>query len=75
MHPNFAGVLLIGLGCEGAQISQLCKDYDLVSGAGLQFMTIQGAGGTRKAVESGIQQLERMLPAANACVRKLLLST
>lgn len=69
-HPNFAGVLLIGLGCETAQISHLKRNYGLNDGAGFHSMSIQGAGGTRNAVEQGIQRLEQMLPAANACVRE-----
>ena len=69
-HPNFAGVLLIGLGCETAQISDLKKNYSLPDGAGFQSMTIQGAGGTRNAVAMGVERLKEMLPAANACVRE-----
>jgi len=69
-HPNFAGVLLIGLGCEGAQISDLRKNYSLPDGTGFQTMTIQGMGGTRKAVAGGVERLNAMLPAANACVRE-----
>ncbi|PWQ94446.1 UxaA family hydrolase [Leucothrix arctica] len=69
-HPNFAGVLMIGLGCETAQISDLKKNYSLADDAGFQSMTIQGVGGTRKAVAEGIKRLEQMLPAANACIRE-----
>ncbi|MGB1011850.1 MAG: UxaA family hydrolase [Thiolinea sp.] len=69
-HPNLAGVLIIGLGCETAQIEHLKQTYGMEEGAALQTMTIQGAGGTRKAVEQGIERLTAMLPAANACVRE-----
>lgn len=69
-HPNFAGVLIIGLGCETAQIDHLKKTYGMEDGAALQTMTIQEAGGTRKAVELGIERIKAMLPAANACTRE-----
>ena len=69
-HPNFAGALVIGLGCETSQVSHLKEAYGLEDGDAFQSMTIQGAGGTRKAVEDGIRRIHDMLPAANACQRE-----
>ena len=51
-HPNFAGVLLVGLGCEVNQIDFLLENY-LWAGPRFRAMTIQGAGGTRKTIEGG----------------------
>ncbi|WP_323845746.1 altronate dehydratase family protein [Microbulbifer magnicolonia] len=69
-HPNFAGVLLIGLGCEAMQVGSLLRECGLQTGPLFQALTIQGAGGTRAAVEAGVAKLGAMLPAANACVRE-----
>lgn len=69
-HPNFAGVLLAGLGCEVNQIPFLLDAYGLEIGDSLQTMTIQEMGGTRKAVEAGVARLEEMLPAAGRAVRE-----
>ncbi|WP_346838663.1 altronate dehydratase family protein [Microbulbifer sp. SAOS-129_SWC] len=71
-HPNFAGVLLIGLGCESMQVGHLLREYGLETGPQFQTLTIQREGGTRAAIEAGIERLAEMLPAANACEREPL---
>jgi altronate hydrolase len=68
-HPNFAGVLIIGLGCEVLQIDTLFQRRDLQEQALLQTMTIQGTGGTRKTVQQGIERVRAMLTAANKVER------
>ncbi|WP_226664614.1 UxaA family hydrolase [Microbulbifer aggregans] len=69
-HPNFAGVLLIGLGCEAMQISSMMRETGLQESDAFQVMTIQQLGGTRAAIDAGIERLTAMLPAANACQRQ-----
>ncbi len=64
-HPNFAGVLVLGLGCETNQISGLLQAEGLEEGPTLTTMTIQDAGGTTKTVREGVARLKAMLPAAN----------
>src|SRR5581483_3173827 len=64
-HPNFAGVLILGLGCEANQIAGLMRAENLEEGASLQAMTIQDTGGTTKTVREGVARLKAMLPAAN----------
>ena len=64
-HPNFAGLLLIGLGCEVNQSQFLLENYGLSEGPLFQAMTIQGAGGTKRAIEDGIRRIEAMLPVAD----------
>ena len=53
-HPNFAGVLIIGLGCETNQIPRLLATQGLAESPGLRTFTIQdsGAPSTRSARES-----------------------
>jgi altronate hydrolase len=64
-HANFAGVLVIGLGCEGNQMDALFFTQGLAQGPLLRAMTIQDKGGTAKAVAEGIAMVREMLPAAN----------
>ncbi|MCW0235857.1 MAG: altronate dehydratase family protein [Ferrovibrio sp.] len=68
-HVNFAGVMMLGLGCEVAQIDFMMEAQGLKHSPRLQSMTIQDSGGTRKTVERGIAMLKEMLPAANALQR------
>jgi altronate hydrolase len=68
-NPNFAAVILVGLGCEVMQIGRLKSDYGLVEGDGFRAFTIQDAGGTRRSVEEGLAHLKVMLPRANAARR------
>ena len=64
-HPNFAGVLVLGLGCESNQIAGLMRAEGLEEGPMLTAMTIQDTGGTTKTVREGVARLKAMLPAAN----------
>ena len=63
-HPNFAGVLLLGLGCEVTQIPFLLDAYGIQPGPHFRTMTIQETGGTRRTVERGVAMLREMLPDA-----------
>jgi len=68
-HPNFAGVLMVGLGCEVNQIDFLLEAYGIQRGPGFQTMTIQDTGGLRKTVEAGHRIILDMLPTANDVAR------
>jgi len=69
-HPNIAGSLLLGLGCEINQVDALVGDLDLTPGENLHTMTIQDMGGTNATVREGIKCIEAMLPAANEVGRE-----
>ena len=69
-HPNFAGILMVGLGCEVNQIDFLLEAYGIERGPRFQTFNIQGAGGTRRSVEKGAEILRAMLPAANEAARE-----
>jgi altronate hydrolase len=68
-HANFAGVMVVGLGCESNQISAWLAHGGLREGENLRVFNIQDIGGTRKTVEHGIALVREMLPAANAVQR------
>lgn len=69
-HPNFAGVLVVGLGCETNQIPKLLATQDLSDSGALRSFTIQDVGGTTKAIARGIQLVKEMLPSANQVRRQ-----
>ncbi|MDJ0684964.1 MAG: altronate dehydratase family protein [Alphaproteobacteria bacterium] len=69
-HPNFAGILLVGLGCEVNQVDFLLDAYNIKLGPAFQTMTIQGSGGTQKTIERGVDMIRAMLPEANKAVRE-----
>ncbi|WP_170476222.1 UxaA family hydrolase [Ruegeria arenilitoris] len=69
-HPNHAGVLMVGLGCEMNQIDWLLEAYGLRQGPCFQVMNIQSVAGLRKTVELGIEKVSAMLPIANEAQRE-----
>lgn len=69
-HPNFAAVLIVGLGCEVNQIDDLLTQSNLTPSDRLQTLTIQESGGTRAAIDAGVALVRQMLPAANQIKRE-----
>jgi len=70
VHPNFAAVLIIGLGCETNQIESLLETQGLQASAQLRAFTIQGIGGTSKTIAAGIEQVKALLAEANQAQRQ-----
>jgi len=68
-NPNFAGILLVGLGCEVMQIPDLIGRGRLRADGNFRHMTIQQSGGTRRAIERGLAVLAEMAAVANQAVR------
>jgi altronate hydrolase len=71
-HPNFAGVVIIGLGCEMNQIDRLVEAEGLVPDETLHTLNIQSTGGTKATVRESVRAIEAMLPRANAVSRTTL---
>ncbi|GAA4877339.1 altronate dehydratase family protein [Saccharopolyspora cebuensis] len=68
-HPNFAGFLVLGLGCEDNQIVKLTEDVALREGLPITTATIQELGGTTKTVREGVGRLTELLPEVDAVRR------
>ena len=64
-HPNLAGVLIVGLGCERNQVADLVASQGLTLGSHVKTFVMQDTGGTRATIAAGIAAIEAMLPAAN----------
>jgi len=80
-HPNIAGYLIVGLGCETSQASFLTGEYDLVQLGNLGSpgkksapisMNIQDEGGVAKTVARGVSILKEMLPEVNQLRRETI---
>jgi altronate hydrolase len=69
-HPNFAGVLLVGLGCEDNQLDKLIEEENLQRDADLTTLVIQETRGTRSSVARGIEIVEGMLERAAKAKRQ-----
>jgi altronate hydrolase len=64
-HPNFAALLVIGLGCEVNQVRSLTEGFDLPDSKPLVAMTIQEMGGTRATVREAVARTRDLAEEAN----------
>lgn len=69
-HPNFGGVLVVGLGCEVNQADTLLESAGLVPGPELQVLGIQASGGTMRTIETGKAAVQQMLETADRVSRQ-----
>jgi len=67
-HPNVAGVLVIGLGCEVIKAEKLASQIATVKKP-VEHLVIQQEGGTRKTTEKGIAIISKMLVEARKMER------
>lgn len=70
VHPNFAGVLFVGLGCEQNQVAALVERVGSHEPGMLHSLVMQGEGGTTAAIQKGISLVSAMLEAANRFQRQ-----
>ncbi|MBW1769132.1 MAG: UxaA family hydrolase [Deltaproteobacteria bacterium] len=68
-HPNVAGVLLVGNGCELITPDVIAEELAKV-GQRVEIVNIQEAGGTTKCVEEGKRLAERLLAEASSMNRE-----
>ncbi len=68
-HPNFAAVLVVGLGCEVNQVGALVERLDAREPGSVSTLTIQDAGGTREAIAQGQAIVRDMLLLASQAKR------
>jgi altronate hydrolase len=68
-HPNFAGVLFVGLGCEQNQVAPLVEMVGAHEPGMLKQLVMQAEGGTTAAITKGVAQISAMLERANSYKR------
>jgi altronate hydrolase/galactarate dehydratase len=69
-NPNFGGILLVGLGCEVMQISDLVGEGRLRPDGNFRYMTIQGEGGTRATIDRALKTLRDLAEVAGRATRQ-----
>ena len=74
-HPNFAAVIMVGLGCEVFQISMFKEAFGLEEGKNFLTLVMQEMGGSRKTIEEGVSRIKEILPIANRGKRELVSAT
>jgi len=71
-HPNVAGYLFVGLGCETNQFEDLwASQRSRLDEGGLpSYLGIQDTGGVAATIEAGLQAVEQLLRRADAFRRE-----
>jgi altronate hydrolase len=69
-HPNFAGVFVVGHGCEHVHLDDLNSHIQLPPGRMFGGLSVQSAGGTRKSVQKAVDAIRAMLPEADRARRQ-----
>jgi altronate hydrolase len=65
-HPNFGGLLVLGLGCEMVPVQSLVEGLDVPQDTIVRTLTIQATGGIRATVRAGADLIKEMLPVLDA---------
>ena len=69
-HPNVAGLLVLGLGCEMLQVDQVLSGLDLPADKPVARLAVQESGGIRRTVRAGVEAIMAMLPQIEALRRE-----
>lgn len=69
-HPNIAGLLVLGLGCEMLPATSLLDGLNLPDGKPVRTLVIQDSGGIRATVRAGVAAINEMIPHLNAMRRE-----
>ena len=69
-HPNVGAYVILSLGCEVNQPSDMIEATGLGNGHQPLVLTIQQDGGFQKTVEAGIEAVKKLLPVANEATRE-----
>jgi altronate hydrolase len=69
-HPNVGAYVILSLGCEVNQPTDLIENTGLGNGHQPTVLTIQQDGGLLKTIEAGIQAVKELLPVANEARRE-----
>ena len=75
VNPNVGGVVMVGLGCEGFQLSRFKEAYGLKESDTFRTMTIQEVGGTKKTVMAGVDAIRTMLPLVARAKRETCMAS
>jgi arabinonate dehydratase len=69
-HPNIAGALIVGLGCERNNLGRFFDATALETGTTLKSLAMQNIGGTAATIAEGKTLIREMLAEANRATRE-----
>ena len=72
-HPNIGGVVFMDLGCEKTNLSIFARRLEergVVFTKPVEWIGIQECGGTKVAIDRGLELVEAMLPEVNETARE-----
>ncbi len=69
-HPNFAGVVVVGLGCEDNNLARMMEVEKIAESDSFHPLVIQECGGSVKTTAEGIERVKAMLIEANKLERR-----
>lgn len=64
-HPNFGGILVLGLGCEMLPVGAIGASHAARADLMVEQLIIQELGGVRKTVREGVERIKEMLPVVD----------
>lgn len=68
-NPNLASVLLVSLGCEGTDVSEVVRSIE-ASGKQVEILVIQEEGGAARTQAKGVLMAQQMVMQASAMRRE-----
>lgn len=68
-NPNLASVLLVSLGCEGTDVSEVVRSIE-ASGKQVEILVIQEEGGAARTQAKGVLMAQQMVMEASAMRRE-----
>lgn len=69
-HPNTGAALVIGTRNDQNELDAFLAAQGLAAGPRLKTMRVQAQGGTRRAIDAGIEAVKSLLPLANDAKRE-----
>lgn len=69
-NPNISAAVVVALGCERNDAQVFFDSQNLQENSRLKLLNMEKIGGTRKTVNCGIEEIEKMLPVVNMVKRE-----
>ncbi|MDR1806517.1 MAG: altronate dehydratase family protein, partial [Propionibacteriaceae bacterium] len=64
-HPNLAGLIIVGLGCEMVPVQAILETAPIPADTLVDSLVIQELGGVRATVRAGVEKVRAMVAAAD----------
>jgi altronate dehydratase large subunit len=68
-NPNVGAALIVSLGCEGTDVNRIAHEIAL-SGKPVEVIGVQELGGTSKAIQKGVDAVQKLALKISGCLRQ-----